>query len=145
MKTWHRTFLSIKCQNPKCKFRFRVKSEKVVKCHNCEVEGWHCHHCGHRFVPNPKHWCPLCKKFICRNCGACECGIKFRKTIVLHCDNCNKNSSLRLKQPIKCPKCGFDTWKCWVCKEWQPYEKMCLSCGWFVCKFCCSCRVRKHA
>jgi hypothetical protein len=23
--------------------------------------------------------------------------------------------------------------------------KMCLSCGWFICKFCNSCRVRKHA
>ncbi|MDH7506546.1 MAG: hypothetical protein QHH15_01995 [Candidatus Thermoplasmatota archaeon] len=139
---WKRKVLKIKCQ--KCGFKYKVETKKILKCHNCgEGSEWLCHHCGHRFTPNPKQYCNKCKKFVCQVCGKCECGLKHAKTIVLHCDSCGSETKVGLKQEIKCPNCGFDKWKCWVCGEWQKYKIMCLSCGWFVCNQCGSCRVRK--
>lgn len=139
---WERKILKIKCQN--CGFVYKVEAKKVLKCQNCgEGSQWLCHHCGHRFTPNPEQYCPICHKYICPNCGSCECGLKYAKRIVLSCDNCGSKTKVGLKQEIRCPKCGFDKWKCWACGTWQKYEVMCLSCGWFVCKNCGSCRVRK--
>ncbi|MDI6715313.1 MAG: hypothetical protein QMD43_09905 [Thermodesulfovibrio sp.] len=121
-----------------------METKKIIKCYNCgEGSKWLCHHCGKRFTPNPKQYCPECHKFVCQNCGRCECGLKYAKRIVLSCGNCGSETKISLKQEIKCPKCGFDKWKCWFCSLWQNYEVMCLSCGWFVCNNCGSCRVRK--
>jgi len=136
-----RSYLAITCQ--KCGFKYRVKLDGTVKCHNCGVEGWLCHHCGFRF--NPEKWCGKCHKPICPLCGACECKPKKpRFNLILICDHCGGGSQVKAQSEFKCPKCGWDKWKCWVCGEWQPYEAMCLSCGWFICRKCGSCSVRRH-
>ncbi|MCW1308353.1 MAG: hypothetical protein OH337_04040 [Candidatus Parvarchaeota archaeon] len=150
MKDWTGRILKITCQ--KCGHAYKVELEKPRRCSNCGVEGWVCPHCGLRFKPT--EWCPKCKRAVCPRCGACECmasrrfSMKAMATrivrILLHCDNCGSQTPVEINQEIKCPKCGWDKWRCWNCGHEQAYKMLCLSCGWFICEECGACRHRRH-